>query len=354
MSGSQRLSAGSGAPAAMSAFGSKTDSAARRGGTWFTTALLALCLLGFQAAATFPALAAMTPEERRRFQCFGCHTGSAKIFIDPRTGEQKETLIDIVAQRAADHGNMACQECHVEGFDIFPHFGKKILGCMECHPRKGADAQKDEPYDFPRIDREFKSTVHFTKFPEKFDCADCHHPHYFEATADLGPPGAILATHNEWCLYCHTENPEQPPDTITTGLEDPAAPDLVAEHAMIPHAAVHLEKSRCVDCHSGPEHTVSHTLPGLDGSGSCVWCHSLDSVHARLYRYVDEGREPWDFTHPAMMRDSYVMAATRYLPLDLLAYLVVGGSLLAVVAHAAMRVIRRLPAARAGKEKASR
>ena len=69
---------------------------------------------------------------------------------------------------------------------------------------------------------------------------------------------------------------------------------------------------------------------------------------------MDEGREPWDFTHPAMMRDSYVMAATRYVPLDLLAYLVVGGSLLAVVAHAAMRVIRRLPAARAGKERASR
>jgi hypothetical protein len=123
---------------------------------------------------------------------------------------------------------------------------------------------------------------------------------------------------------------------------------------MIPHAAVHLEKSRCVDCHSGPEHTVSHTLPGLDGSGSCVWCHSLDSVHARLYRYVGAVSEPSGFTNPAMMRNSYVMAATRYVPLDLLAYLVVGGSLLAVVAHAATRVIRRLPAARAGKERASR
>ena len=55
-----------------------------------------------------------------------------------------------------------------------------------------------------------------------------------------------------------------------------------------------------------------------------------------------------------MMRDSYVMAATRYVPLDVLAYVLVGGALLAVLAHAAMRVIRRLPAARAGKERASR
>lgn len=296
----------------------------------------------------------MTAEERRRFQCFGCHTGNAQIFVHPRTGERKEILIDIAAQRAADHGNLACQECHAKGFDFFPHFGKTTLGCLECHPREGPDAQEDEAYDFPRIEREFKSTVHFAKHPGKFDCAHCHHPHYFKATADVGPPRAILETHNEWCLHCHTGTPEQPPDTIEGGLGDPAEPDLMAEHAMIPHAAVHLRKSRCVDCHSGTEHTVSHTLPARGEAGGCAWCHSRDSVQARLYRYLGEAREPLGFTNPAMMRDSYVMAATRYVPLDILAYVLVGGSLLAVLAHAAMRVIRRLPATRAGKERATR
>ena len=296
----------------------------------------------------------MSPEDRKRFQCVGCHTGNAKIFTDPISREQKETLIDIVAQRAADHGNLACQECHVEGFDSFPHFEKRILGCMECHPRRGADAQEDEPYDFPRIEREFESTVHFTKHREKFSCAHCHHPHYFKATARLGPPQAILDVHNEWCLNCHTENPRQPPDTIETGLGDPAEPDLVAEHASIPHTAIHLRKTRCVDCHSGSDHTVSHTLPALAESGKCVWCHSLDSVHGRLYRYVEEVREPLGFTNPAMIRDSYVMGATRYVPLDVLAYLVVGGSLLAVLAHAAMRVIRRSPPERGSNERADR
>jgi hypothetical protein len=334
----------------MSSSESTTDTPSRRARISFRTALLTLCLLGIQAAATCPALAAMSGEERQRFLCFGCHTAGAKVFVDPRTGERKEIHIDIVALRGADHGNLPCQECHVRGFDVFPHFGKAILGCMECHPRKGADAPEDEPYDFPRIAREFESSMHFTKHPRKFGCAQCHHPHYFEATADLGPPQVILDTHNDWCLTCHAENPEQPPDTVATGLADPAEPDLVAAHATIPHPANHLRKSRCVDCHSGTEHPVSHMLPARGEAGACVGCHSLESVHARLYRYVAEVREASGFTNPAMMRDSYVMAATRYVPLDVLAYVVVGGALLAALAHAAMRVIRRLPTTRGSKE----
>jgi hypothetical protein len=345
---------GSRATAGMSPIGSTIDSAPLRARISFKTVLLMLCLLGFQAAATCPAFAAMSVEERQRFRCFGCHTGNAKPFIHPRTGERKEILIDIAAQRAAAHGDVACQECHVKGFEFFPHFRKTTLGCMECHPREGADAQKDQPYDFPRIEREFKSTVHFTKHPEEFGCPQCHHPHYFEATADLGPPQAILDAHNEWCLTCHTENPEQPPDTIASGLADSAEPDLVAEHAMIPHPAIHLRKSRCVDCHSGTEHTVSHTLPARGEAGGCVWCHALDSAHARMYRYVGEVPEASGFTNPAMMRASYVMGATRYVPFDVLAYVVVGGALLGVLAHAAMRVVRRLPTTRDSEERAGR
>ena len=119
---------GSSAPASMSPIGSTTDPAPRRGRSSFKPALLTLCLLGFQAAATCPALAAMSVEQRQRLQCFGCHAGGARIYIHPRTGERKEISIDIVAQRAAEHGKLACQECHVRGFDIFPHFGKTILG----------------------------------------------------------------------------------------------------------------------------------------------------------------------------------------------------------------------------------
>jgi hypothetical protein len=302
---------------------------------------IALTALAFLTGA-LPATAVMTLEDRERFQCVGCHTGNAKTFIDPITGERKETLIDIAGKRAADHADVACRECHVKGFDTFPHFEKKILGCMDCHPREGGGAQEDEPYDFQRIEREFKSTVHFTRHRKKFVCGQCHHPHYFEATAYLGPPQTILETHNEWCLNCHTANPKHPPDTIAGGIADPAEPSLVAEHGWIPHTALHLRKTRCIDCHSGTEHVVSHTLPLGEKAGGCISCHSLDSAHARLYRYVDEVGQAVGFTHPAMMRDSYVMGATRHLPLEILTYCLLGGTLLAVVGHAAMRTVRRL------------
>ncbi len=305
----------------------------RNSRTWF-----AIAALGWLMAA-FPAAAVMSPEERERFQCVGCHTGNAKIFTDPRTGEKKETLMDMARKQAADHAGVACQECHVEGFDTFPHFGTKILGCMDCHPREGAGAQEDAPYHFRRIEEEFKSTVHFTEHRKKFGCVECHHPHYFEATAHLGPPQAILEDHNKMCLNCHAAEPHGQVDTIGDRLIDPAKASLVGVHASIPHTVLHLRNTRCYDCHSGIEHVVSHTLPLGDDAPGCESCHTRDSVQARLYRYVRQVQNR-GFTNPAMLKDSYVMGATRYILLDVLAYLLVGGSLLALVAHSIMRLVR--------------
>jgi hypothetical protein len=44
-----------------------------------------------------------------------------------------------------------------------------------------------------------------------------------------------------------------------------------------------------------------------------------------------------------MIRDSYVMGATRHAPLDAVTYILVGGVLLLVVAHGLMRFVRRKP-----------
>lgn len=313
-------------------------------GSTRTRVVLALTALELLMAA-FPVAAVMSLEDRLRFQCVGCHTGNAKSYTDPLTGEKKDTLIDINGKQAADHADVACKECHVEGFDTFPHFGKKILGCMDCHPREKAGAKEDKPYHFRRIEKEFERTVHFTEHPKKFGCVECHHPHYFEATAHLGPPRAILENHNEICLNCHAAEPRGQIDTIGDRLIDPAEPNLLAEHASIPHTALHLRNTRCYDCHSGTEHVVSHALPLGDEAPGCESCHTRDSVHARLYRYVKKAERTAGFTHPAMMRDSYVMGATRYTPLDVVTYLLVGGALLLVVAHGATRFARRKPKA---------
>jgi hypothetical protein len=306
------------------------------------TTVRVLVALGSLAAA-FPVAAVMSLEDRVAFQCVGCHTGNAKSFTDPLTGKKKNTLMDIVRKQAADHADVACQKCHVKGFSTFPHFATKILRCKDCHPREGVGAQEDRPYDFGRIEQEFENTVHFTEHRKKFGCLECHHPHYFEATARLGAPEAILEHHNDMCLNCHAANATGQVDTIGARLTDPAEPNLVAEHASIPHAARHLRTTRCYDCHSGTNHVVSHALPIGENTPSCESCHSVDSVHARLYRYVDKPRQTAGFTHSAMLRDNYVMGATRYKPLDALTYVLAGGALLVIVAHGVMRFVRRKP-----------
>ncbi len=130
-------------------------------------------------------------------------------------------------------------------------------------------------------------------------------------------------------------------DTIGDRLIDRAEPNLVAEHASIPKTALHLRTTRCYDCHSGIEHVVSHTLPLGDDAPGCESCHTRDSVQARLYRYVEKVRQTAGFTNPAMLEDSYVMGATRYVPLDVLTYVLVGGTLFAIVVHALVRVVQR-------------
>ncbi len=64
-------------------------------------------------------------------------------------------------------------------------------------------------------------------------------------------------------------------------------------------------------------------------------------MQARLYRYVEKVRQTAGFTNPAMLEDSYVMGATRYVPLDVLTYVLVGGTLFAIVVHALVRVVQR-------------
>lgn len=327
--------------------------------------LLALSALGLLAAA-LPAAAVLTPAQRESVHCLGCHTGNAKHFTNPETGAKKDVLVDIHSKRDSDHAKVPCQDCHVEGFNGFPHEDVKIKGCMDCHPRQdAAGAKEDAPFNFPRIEREFRTSVHFTELKDKFNkdedfitgihftitktgdgfpCSQCHHPHYMKTAAELGAPGSILETHNKWCTSCHAAEPEQPVNTILgvawSDVTDPAEPSLVAEHASLPHAAQHLQSARCVDCHSGTEHANSHELFLGSNTPGCESCHTRDSALSELYRYV-KNDPAGGFTNSAILKDSYIMGATRYLLLDILGYVLLGGALLAAASYSFLRLIRR-------------
>lgn len=319
----------------------------RLAGTAIVTAIL-LVVAGNVSGAGTNALR-MSDE-----QCLGCHAGSAPTYSrKPNTQEQespwvRHPYLDIRSMRASVHGKLDCIDCHVEGFDTAPHVRsrEKVLDCIACHSSAGHArfaglAAKDAGWHFARIDREFRASAHFTKHPNQFLCSDCHHPHYFMTTAGLEAPARILDQENGWCLSCHAQNPTGPADIIDwSGLLDPAAPSLAAEHRFLPHAAVHLRAVRCTACHADPDEQFSHRLLTGPAATGCTDCHAGNSAQAALYRHV-EAQAGAAFTNAAVARDTYVMAATRNKPLDVLAYLVIGLALLGVAAHGLSRVARR-------------
>lgn len=297
----------------------------------FGRVLVALGLL----AMTVTAEAVIT--DREKVRCVGCHGGTSRAVVDPKTGKTRDVYLDMVRYRASDHGKMDCVECHVRGFTSFPHSGKKILSCMDCHPREDAGAHERQSYPFREIEREFKQTVHFTEHEEEFTCGECHNPHSFQVIAHLETPRLAVETHNAACLRCHAADATGP-------LADPAKPNLVAVHAWLPQPKVHLHSTRCIDCHRDTARPVSHLLRvGNDAERGCASCHTQESVLVTgLYRHITEEAPPQaGFTNTVILREAYVMGATRHALLDKLSYLLVGGALLFVAVHAGLRIVRR-------------
>jgi hypothetical protein len=292
-----------------------------------------------------------------------CHAGPERLVHDPETGQVRNVAIDLNAFRQGDHADTHCLECHVEGFDSFPHVRLKTHTCMDCHPRQGAHAARDEPYEFHRIQDEFQRTVHYTEHKDgeekccgtapvrpgaaqethgltrsahdaqRFTCEHCHDPHYFRATARIGRAQLILKNDNAPCLRCHA-------DTATGPLADPARPGMVAVHAYLPHVGLHLEATRCIDCHSSVRVTVAHDLPeGRGADQGCNSCHSIDSVlMRRLYRHEPAPQQSLGFHNERMLVDSYVMGAHRHRAMDWATVALMAGSILLVVVHSGLRL----------------
>lgn len=321
-----------------------------------------------QAALLFTAdIQAQDKQVRdRRLQCMACHVGPDRVAFDPVTGKKQNIRIDMDKFHAGDHGETHCLECHEEGFETYPHSSMKTLTCMECHPREDEGAEDDEPYEFDRIEREYEQTVHYTEYKdepeyccgtsiaarergatievgspgdvERFTCEHCHDPHYFKATEDIGKAHLIMENDNGPCLECHKD------EASPRSLSDPAEPSMVGSHDYLPHVELHLENTRCIDCHTTvTEETVTHDLPeGMEADQGCNTCHSIDSIMVRrLYRYEDEPGRTLGFHNSVMLSDSYTMGALRHRLADWTGYVMVGLSTLVILVHGGLRIISR-------------
>ncbi len=217
---------------------------ATSGGIQFAAVLLGLLV----AAASFPPVRAAAPDVR----CEGCHGGGPRIVFNPRTGTRRDIAIDLAARRRSAHGRLRCRECHTGRFTLFPHpRDRTTLRCLDCHPRKGRDAGADTAFAFPRIDREFRDSVHARR--AGFRCESCHDPHRFRTIGAFPDMKAVLSSHNGPCLACHRRG-------ARGALADPSPTGLRSAHAWLTRTTSHLSATRCIECHGEPVTRVSHRV----------------------------------------------------------------------------------------------
>jgi len=333
------------------------------------TGIVVLFILCVLAVMPRHGVAAPSQAEQVFVPCKGCHLGYEENFIDPETGRATQPLVNPKRRMASAHAKVACQDCHTSGYNSFPHRNIKIKGCMDCHPRSDpAGAQADAAYDFARIHREFKHSIHFTQTKDKFhknvdaaygvrfhitqsdngfQCSLCHHPHYMRTTTQLAAPMAILDVHNQWCTSCHAAEPSRPLNIMLgvdwAAIADPAKESLVAEHTALPFAARHLRKARCIDCHADANQKHSHTLLRGNDTVACASCHTRVSSLSHLYSYARHDTSSW-VTNAVMLKHSYVMGATRFTWLDVAFYLALGAVVLMIIAHVIWRLISHMRA----------
>jgi len=292
------------------------------------------------AAALLWIIAACSISSAARAQsnddCLACHSPSG-LANPPRPGLNlaalRRFLVDADLFHNSNHGKLECKVCHGPGFAEYPHKAdarQQISQCAECHAQKVL-----------RIEAQFDKSVHATALPGKFTCTTCHDPHKFLAASRLGDPPRIVAQDNTMCLDCHRSDKRfhalAPPDK--------ERPDLERVHDWLPNVQSHWRSVRCVECHT-PVSTVkslalSHEILARGGAvHDCVACHSRDSaLRTRLYRHlVETEQEQAGFLNSVILRNAYVIGATRNTYLDLVGAGLIVGVIACVTGHGVLRL----------------
>jgi hypothetical protein len=307
-----------------------------------------LARLLFCCALLSPAFghAADLPLEKIRVandECFSCHseTGLKK---PPKAGmdlvKLKDMLIDAAALKASDHDQMACTKCHKKGYKDHPHDDdarESLAECQECHAKKAI-----------RIERQFDKSVHAENLADKMTCAKCHDAHVMRIAAKLGDPRKIVAQDNKACLKCHDSDvafADMAPEVPETKLKK-KRPPIDKIHEWLPNTQLHWQAVRCVECHTPPDEKIlSHEiLNKKKAEKKCVTCHSANTaLQTRLYRHLAaEEQNKLGFLNSVVLRDSYVVGATRNPTLDLVLIGLIGTIFGGVVVHGVIRLLLSL------------
>ncbi len=319
----------------------------------FRVLVLTLAILFFAAPSELRAedpgvmvIEEETPQEpvrklsRLSKPCMRCHSMETLAYRDLRTGEFKNLWVDKKAYLESNHGQMDCFQCHRRRYyKTSPHRASSrqtALHCFDCHKGGENDKFADRRYDFDRIDKQFRHSVHYKALPKTFNCFSCHDPHQFEVAYKKKTAREVIKQDNGFCLKCHATR------TKFSALTKREFPELRRTHRWLPNAEQHWRAVRCIECHTPHEGRISHVIVGAEkAERNCVACHSKDSVLlTQLYQFkVSEQREKAGMLGTLTSSQSYVIGRNRSRVLDNTTVILIGLTLLGISGHAIARFI---------------
>lgn len=207
--------------------------------------------------------------------CLKCHgtrhfkmakPSNPKIVIHSKM--PRECIIDTNLFYTSSHWNFSCIDCHSEEYKTAPHDPnlqfESISTCIDCHDETSDTTWSK--FKFTTIETEYNKSIHAKKCGNSFNCYTCHNPHSTKMGLrnDSLPLNQVVAVSNEMCTKCHAID----------------KPNMQHAHHRIPHTEIHLQKNRCIDCHSSTNDTilVAHDITDKKlATRNCSECHSANS-----------------------------------------------------------------------------
>lgn len=269
-------------------------------------------------------------------KCLKCHSWSTLGYKDKETGLLINLSVNPENYYSSNHRNLSCTDCHSKEFSTFPHSSKlkeESLYCLDCH----ADKKELFKYSFKEIEHDFKDSIHYKKFGNKFTCFNCHEPHTFKVNARVNNQiSKTVLYDNHICLDCHNNSEK------IEAISKKVVPTLNSSHEWLPHLELHWTNVRCIDCHAtGTTAGVPHDiLPKDKAVKDCVNCHSENSILLQtLYKFRSlQQRNEEGFINATILNNSYVIGATRNYYLNLFSFIIFGLTLIALGIHSYLRV----------------
>lgn len=234
--------------------------------------------------------------------CLRCHGMSTLALRDPVSGQLRDFHVDGRRFRQSLHGQLACEKCHLQGYDEFPHESagaEKADSCLSCHKTPG----KWDNLRLSGIADQFAKSVHFKAFRPGSGCFTCHDIHAPDTLGQDIPMGKKVDHANQRCRECHAG------DDTPLGVDS-----LAMAHGWLPETQRHLAEVRCVDCHTQDVGSAIHAIGAARlAERRCESCHGKNSLlMAKLYRHrVLEERHKGGFLNSVVLNEAYVIGVTR-------------------------------------------